>query len=96
MIVAQLAAVFSMTVLSAWRSARQQRYRWLREVWPSLTSLVSSRLSGLVQRVQHRRALSHSNSETLNQLYFVSGAKKVLGIKLCRNICTVLILRLLL
>ena len=43
MIVAQLAAVCSMTILSAWGSARQQRHRWLGEVSPSLTSPVSSR-----------------------------------------------------
>lgn len=60
MIVAQLAAVFSMTVLSDWRSAHQQRHWWLREVSPSLTSLVSSRSFGLVQRLHHRRSPSHA------------------------------------
>jgi len=60
MIVAQLATVFSMTILSAWESAGQQRHRWLGEVWPSLTSLVSSRSFGLVQRLHHRRSPSHA------------------------------------
>jgi len=55
MIVAQLTTVFSMTVLSVWGSASQQRHRWLGEVSPSLTSLVSSRSFGLVQRLHHRR-----------------------------------------
>ena len=60
-IVAQLAAVCSMTILSAWGSARQQRHRWLDEVSPSLTSLVSSRSSGLVQRLHHRRRTNHAS-----------------------------------
>lgn len=76
MIVAQLAAVCSMTILSVRRNARQQRHRWLREVSPSPTSLVSSRSSGLVQRLHQRRARGHSDSETLNQLYLVSGVKR--------------------
>jgi len=77
MIVAQLATVFSMTILSAWDSAGQ-RWHWL-PAWgksPSLASLVSSRSSGLVQWLHQRRTLGHSNSETLNQLYFVSGVKR--------------------
>ena len=61
MIVAQLAAVCSMTILSVRRNARQQRHRWLGEVSPSLTSLVSSRSSGLVQRLHHRRRINHAS-----------------------------------
>lgn len=55
MIVAQLATVFSMTILSAWGVQTSSGAGGLHEVSPSLTSLVSSRSSGLVQRLHHRR-----------------------------------------